>query len=140
MTEHCQIRMVEKKTDYPIIAKWWEAHGWTSVPSQMLPPLGVVAFNSAHDCAAGWLYMDNGNSGVSMLEWLVSNPKISARESMRGIKAVTDFLGQAASEMGYSVMITTCRQESLARLHERNGFARTDEGMIHLVKVLQKES
>lgn len=137
MSELCQIRLVEIEDDYPVVSKWWEGHGWRPVPKEYLPTLGVIAFNSSGDCAAGWLYMDNSSSGVSMLEWLVSNPEASARDAMRGIKAITQFLSGAAFEMGYKVMITTCRQESLARIHEKSGFIRTDSNMIHLTKILK---
>ena len=122
-----------------MVAKWWEGHGWSAVPLAILPKLGVIAFanngNEQTDLAAAWLYMDN-SVGVCMLEWTVTNPKSSGIKTVRGIKAVTDYLQNAAKRMDYGVMMTTCKQPALGRLHERNGFQKTDEGMIHLVKVL----
>ena len=38
--------------------------------------------------------------------------------------------------MGYTVMLTTCKQESLAKVYEKTGFQRTDSNMIHLVQLL----
>jgi len=83
--------------------------------------------------------MDNSGSGVCMLEWVVSNPSAPGRDAMRGINAVTEFLTIAARDMGYTFMLTTCRQESLAKVHQRNGFFKTDEGMIHLAKILKED-
>lgn len=125
-------------TDYEAVAAWWSGHGWNPVPQAMLPRLGVIAFfcsNKIEDAAAGWLYMDN-SVGVCMLEWLVSNPDCAPRDVVRALGHVCDYLTAEAQACGYRAMLTTCRQEGLAKFHERRGFARTDENMIHLVKPL----
>lgn len=119
--------------DYPTLAGWWTGHGWSAVPERILPPLGVIA----GDVAAGWLYMDNGGTGVAMLEWLVTNPAAKPRESVAGLRAVVDFLKSEAKRMDYPAILTTCRQPSLAKFMERCGFQRTDEGMIHLLGIFQ---
>ena len=38
--------------------------------------------------------------------------------------------------MNYRAVLTTCRQEALARLMQRQGFTRTDDGVIHLLQML----
>ena len=138
MKELCQVREFNKEADYSKVSAWWQEHGWSPVPVQFLPKLGIVSFNSRHDCAAAWLYMDNSGSGICMLEWMVTNPEIPARDALLGIKAVTEFITSAAKEMGYTFMFTTCKQESLAKVHEKHGFQRTDSGMIHFYKSLQE--
>lgn len=117
--------------DYPMLSEWWNGHGFTAVAQKILPPLGVVCGESA----AGWLYMDNGGTGVAMMEWLVTNPKIGPIKAARGLCDVVGFLKSEARRMNYGVILTTCRQDSLARMLERNGFQRTDENMIHLLGV-----
>lgn len=121
--------------DYPIVTAWWKAHGFPPVPFAILPKLGAIVSNEKQDICAGWLYMDN-SVGVCWLEWSVTNPECSGFDSIRGIKALNKFIEERASEMGYGVMMTTCRQESLCRLHEKCGFIKTDTGMIHMVKQL----
>lgn len=122
-----------------MVAEWWEGHGWSPVPQIFLPKLGVIAYvkngDDKTDLAAAWLYMDN-SVGVSILEWMVANPKASAIKCVRGINAISNYLQQAAKSMNYAVMLTTCKQESLGKLHERNGFQKTDTGMTHFVKGL----
>lgn len=130
--------MFDPSSDYPIVESWWNAHGWSAVPQIMLPKLGVVAFYAGEkneDAAAAWLYMDN-SSPVCMLEWMVSNPTLSASKTVRALKHLFTFLESEAKHNGYGVMLTTCKQESLAKFHQRNGFERTDGAMIHLVKTL----
>ena len=133
-----QLRMFDPATDYPIVQEWWKAHGWDAVPPVMLPKLGVIAFyvsDKIEDAAAAWLYMDN-SSPVCMLEWMVANPALSATKTVRALKHVSEFLTAEAKHNGYAVALTTCKQNGLAKLHEKQGFTRTDSEMIHLIKTL----
>lgn len=124
--------------DYPVLVTWWQAHQWPPVPAEILPKLGLIAFDDHGLVVASWLYMDN-SVGVSMLEWTVSNPEASGFRVVAGVKAVTEFLADRARELGYGIMLTTARQPALVRLHERNGFAVTDLGVTHLLKHLTPE-
>jgi hypothetical protein len=117
--------------DYPILEEWWKGHGFPPVPQRILPPLGVILGNTA----AGFMYLDNGGVGVAMMEWLVTNPKARPLSAARGLALVIAFLQSEAKRMEYPFILTTCKQESLARLLERNGFQRSDEKMIHLLGV-----
>jgi hypothetical protein len=133
--------MFEPEGDYPMVAAWWEGHGWKPVPVGFLPKLGVVAFvvgakdGAPTDVAAAWLYMDN-SAPVCWLEYMVSNPKESAGRSVKALKHLDSYLTGEARATGYKAMMTTCRQDSLVRFHERNGFVKTDEDVTHLVKLL----
>lgn len=118
--------------DYPLLETWWKGHGWPPVPQRVLPPLGVIY----RDTAAGWLYMDNGGTGVAMLEWLVTDPSAKPIASVKALSVVVEFLKARAKEMDYAFVLTTCRQPALARLLERSGFQITDREMIHLMGVL----
>lgn len=131
------IREIELDTDYPVLTVWWEAHGWPVVPRVILPKLGVMAMDGDLRVAAAFLYMDN-SVGVSMLEWLVTNPDSTGKQSLAAIGAVVGFLAERALEMDYGVMLTSCRQPALARIYERHGFQRTDEGIIHMVRKLRE--
>lgn len=135
-----QIREFDPAADYALVCSWWEAHGWKPVPAEILPKLGMVVYfetaEGQQDACAAWLYMDNSGVGVCWLEWLVTNPKNKGTESLRAISTMTDFMKIRAREMNYGVMMTTARQASLVRVHERNGFAKTDEGVTHLISLL----
>ena len=130
------LRTIEKEKDHPVVAAWWEAHGWPVVPAAILPKLGVLASDGDMPVAAAWLYMDN-SVGVSMLEWLVTNPDATGRQSLAAIGAVVEFLAARAVELDYGAMLTSCRQPGLARIYEKHGFSKTDEGIIHMVRNLR---
>ena len=57
-------------------------------------------------------------------------------EFIRKLKKLTEFYESLCRENDYGLLFTTCKQEGLAKIHERNGFERCDEGMIHLAKIL----
>lgn len=126
--------------DYPMLCEWWRGHGWDPVHELMLPKLGVIVDEFDADgfqmpIAASFLYMDN-SCGVAMMEWTVSNPKAAGRSIFKAISTIIDFLAISAKEMGYSVILTTCKQPSLARVFQKGKFIRTDSEMIHLIKPL----
>lgn len=117
--------------DYPLLESWWIGHGWPPVPQRVLPPLGVIMENQA----AGFLYMDNGGTGVAMLEWLVTDPNAKPFGAARALFSVVEFLKQEAKQLDYPIILTTCRQDSLAKLLERAGFQVTDRTMTHLLGI-----
>jgi len=131
------IREINLDVDHPVLATWWEAHGWPVVPRAILPKLGVMALSGDMRVAAAFLYMDN-SVGVSMLEWLVTNPDATGKQSLAAIGAVIGFLSERALEMDYGVMLTSCRQPGLARIYQHHGFEKTDEGVIHMVRKLRE--
>ena len=79
--------------------------------------------------------MDN-TVGVAMLEWLVTDPEAPARKSAVALARLVEFAKEEAKALGYAVILTTCRQESLAKLLTRSGFETTDRNMIHLITAL----
>jgi hypothetical protein len=134
-----QLRMYDPAKDYDMVAGWWKGHGWDAVPPFFLPKLGVIAYwaegEKNEDTAAAWLYMDN-SAPVCWLEYMVSNPAANAGRAVKALRHLDTFLTGEAKATGYAVMLTTCRQDSLVKFHQKNGFTKADTGMTHMVKVL----
>jgi hypothetical protein len=134
-----QLRMFDPAQDYDMVCAWWTGHGWNPVPQAFLPKLGVIACwaegDKTEDTAAAWLYMDN-SSPVCWLEYMVSNPKANAGRAVKALRHLDSFLTGEAKATGYHAMMTTCRQDSLVKFHQKNGFTKTDEDVTHLVKIL----
>lgn len=123
--------------DYPTVKEWWEGHGWPAVPEAVLPQPGIICELNGEPIAACWLYMSNSN-GVAMMEWTVANPELAGRDTVRAIEVLTGYVDVFAKEHDYGMILTTCKQEGLARLLSRNGFQETDREMIHLIKIINK--
>ena len=122
---------------YNMVSTWWEGHGWSPVPAGILPSLGVIVTSDdeSKGHAAGFLYMDN-SSPVAMMEWLVTNPENTPRESLASAKMLIDFLKIEAKALGYSVIMTGTKSDGLIKLYKKQGFTQTDEGLTHLLLTL----
>ena len=134
-----QLRMFDPAQDYDMVCAWWQGHGWDAVPPIFLPKLGVIAYvvdgDTTEDVAAAWLYMDN-SAPVCWLEYMVSNPKTNAGRAVKALRHLDTFMTGEAKATGYAAMMTTCRQDSLVKFHQKNGFKKTDEDVTHLVKII----
>ena len=131
------------ESNYQMLESWWKEHGWPAVPIQKLPPVGFVAWDRVEGesdvplCAA-FAYLDNGGTGVAMLEWTVGNPNVG-RLLVKGLKELLNFMIQELKKLDYDVVFTFCRHEGLIRIYEKCGFEVTDKGMTHLVHITQGE-
>ena len=125
---------------YPLLEQWWKEHGWTAMPLHKLPPFGFIAWE-CHEgqpdvpLCASFAYLDNGGTGVAMLEWTVSNPQANGRMLVKGLRTLFNFMIQQLGSLEYDVIFTSCRIKGLIRLYEKCGFTKTDEAMTHLVRI-----
>jgi hypothetical protein len=129
------VRPFNRETDYELFVQWWIGHDFSPVPLEVLPALGIVAEHHGKLAAAAWLYLDS-STPVGMLEWIVTNPTNNPKISAIAITHVIQALRFSAMENGHTVILSSCRQESLARLMERLGFQETDKNVTHLVSIL----
>lgn len=136
-------RPIELDQDYSEVCVWWEGHGFSIVPRVFLPKIGVMVVNDdGQKLAAGWIYMDS-SSPVTWLEWCVTNPKNRPTLSMVALKVLIGAAKAAINGIrdelpGSAAMLFTCRQQSLVRLFEKEGFEKTDEGVTHMLTVVHK--
>jgi DUF917 family protein len=78
--------------------------------------------------------MDN-SVGVSMMEWIVSNPAARPIAVAAGMKHLVTYLTDEAKRMGYGITLTTSKVVSLGKLLTRNGFQETDREMTHYLRL-----
>lgn len=124
---------------YALISTWWQGHGWPSMPAHKLPPLGFVVLCGDKPVAAAFAYLDNGGTGVAMLEWTVGDPQAEPKTVLKALKVLFPFMVGELNKLDYDVIFTSCRQQGLARIYEKCGFLKTDEGMTHLVHIKGSE-
>lgn len=119
-------------TDYEMVSDWWKDHGWPSVPVSMLPATGVVIEIEGKPAAAGWLKLES-TTPLAMPEWLVTNPKLSARHAVAALAELLEQLKAIAKAQGRTHLFAAVHQQSLAKLYVKKGFEISDREMIHLV-------
>lgn len=118
---------------FDTFSAWWKAHGWPGVALGILPKCGVLVEDDAGGpLAVAWLYQDN-SVGVAWLEWIVTNPAMTPKQSYLAVAMLVQAAREVAVALDYGVVMTTARQHSLARVLGRNGFTVTDTGMTHMV-------
>ena len=122
-------------TDYEEFSRWWDAHGWKPVPKEILPPTGFVAYDDNGMKAAGWLYMD-ANVPMGIMEWIVTNPDNTARESLKAIHIVLEQILRLADEVGLKAIYSSVQNGGLEKIYNRYGFVSTDKQMTSVVRVV----
>lgn len=120
--------------DYIAISPWWPAHGWPKIEAFMLPKSGVVVEEAGVPLAACWLYETIGTP-ICLMEWTVTNPKNSARLSVKALDFLVGAAKEAVVAMNYGVLITTSKHPALIRRLEKGGFEKTDAGVTHLMMI-----
>jgi len=107
-------------SDYEMLSEWWIGHGWPAVKREVLP-FGLICEKDGKPLSAGFLYLAS-NAPVAYLEYLVTDPENSARDSYKAIDMV---LEELTAICRYN-MIVSCfariSQDSLAKLYEKHDF------------------
>lgn len=127
-----EARQFNSEADYPVLDQWWKEHGWTPVPQAILPKCGIVVQEGDTMRAAAFLYMDN-SIGFAMLEWIVTNPKNTGKQSYAAITHLIGAIKATAELFDYGIIFTSAKQEGLIKILERNGATKADSGMTHLL-------
>lgn len=123
-------RVWDREQDYEMLAGWWKAHGWDALPCIDIPDTGFIANENAFAC----LYIDiHGRFGL--LEWLVTNPDCSARESLKAINEVLDRCLETAKEVGVKRLYSVLKNENLVKLYQKHGFIKGDTQVCDMIWV-----
>lgn len=118
--------------DYASARDWWSGHHHPDIPQELLPKCGVVIMKDGKPVAMGWLNLDN-STGVSMLNFIVTNPENAPTLSTVAIKLLADSASQVANELGYGIMMVTATK-GISALLKRSGFAQvSDVPHYHLI-------
>lgn len=125
---------------YSTAMAWWKGHGWPGVNLAMLPRRGLLVESpEGVSQAFGWLYRDN-SVPVVMLEWIVTNPANTPKQSLGAVLKLIEAAKATAAAEGCRVMLTSVRQPALERVYERAGFVVLERGLTHLVMITGLEN
>ena len=106
----------EMHKHYAVVAMWWEAHGQAPIPVELLPRLG---FFVASTCA-GFLYQTD--SGVAIMEGLISSPESHPQKRDEALDAVTEALCAEAQKLGFHVVYGFTSNARVSTRGQRLGF------------------
>lgn len=127
--------------DLVTVREWWKKHKHPEIPAGALPKVGIMIEGDEieeqvppQDLAVGWLYECNSAS-VAWVEWITANPALSPFAVRRSIGCLLQFMVEEATRNGYVILFSTCRQQSLGRILESEGFVKTDESVSHFLRI-----
>lgn len=84
--------------------------------------------------SASWAYMDNGGTGVAMIEWTVTNPS-SRMAGARSLLKLLEFMVLELHRLDYDMILAATTNRGLVKMMNRVGFETTDVDMTHMVKI-----
>lgn len=116
--------------NYKVLVEWWKSHGWDAIPFDILPKIGYII----NDNVAGFLY--STDSTMAIMEWFISNPNSTKEERNENLNILINFLSEIAKDLGFKTCFTYTVNKGLINKLENNGFLKTDENMVHLVRRL----
>jgi hypothetical protein len=115
--------------------QWWNGHNWSGVSLAIVPRRGLlVSDDSGAELGCAWVYRDN-SVGVAMLEWLVTNPANTPKQSLGAVLKLVAAARSLAISEGCAVLLTSVQHGALERIYERLGFTAIQRGVSHLVMV-----
>jgi hypothetical protein len=115
-----QVREYDAARDAAMVEDWWSHHNDNPFPSDLLPPAGAIIECDGVPYAACWLYMAVG-VGVCWLEWPVSAPGLSLRQSREAFTQLVDAMALLARSHNYPLMIANTLPP-IARIMKGMGF------------------
>jgi hypothetical protein len=132
---------IAKHIDYETLKVWWSFWRFPAPPIQFLPRYeedkfnGLIVSINGKDLAAGFLYETNSN--MCWIEYIVTNPKTTAEERDEAIVKLLEELSISAKNLGYQIIFSSIKSESLISKYIKSGFIEGSKGTSELIKILQ---
>ena len=122
--------------DYSTITKWWVEHGWVAVPELCLSDAGIyIEDNEGNGLACAWY--GRTNSKTALLEWVVTNPINTNKQSYKALKMIEAIACGLAKEEGYKLLFMLLENCGLMNFLEKQGWNKGDEEMIIFTKGIE---
>jgi len=123
------VRPLEQE-DMAEVTRWITSRGVGESVTSVLPMHGYIVEGK---CAC-FIYLAE-NAPVCFIEWIVSNPDISARESVRGINELAGGLKDLCESLAESGVraFTVLSNKNLVKIFNRHGFETGCDGETTMV-------
>ncbi len=120
--------------DYEEVCQWWHSWDWPPFPQAFLAPTGLMVSKEGVNLCAVWLYKTD--AAICWAENYISNKNALSEDRRLALDFLMGAIDEEVKVMGFSVIMSSVKHANLCRRLERNGFIRSDENMVHYIKVL----
>ena len=126
-----------RNEDYKKLKKFWEEHNWDAVPEALLPITGIVCVDNNDNVLLGavWIYAIDAVP-VGWMEWLVTNPNNTPRESLKVINELLEQVLVLSEMLDLKFLMTSVNKKSLVKLYGKHNFEPTDQDVTNMMRVL----
>ena len=127
-------------SDYNELVEWWSFWRFPAPTLNLLPVIdndkinGIISNINGTNVACGFLYFTN--SDICWIEFIVANPNVSKKDRSEGLNIMIEKLCEEAKLMGFKIVFSSIKQESLINRMKNLGFIEGTIGSTELVKVL----
>ena len=127
-----------RESDWDTLVEWWDWWpGWTAPARDFLPENGtggIMVEKNGVCIVAGFLYTTN--SSVTILDWIVSNPKYKKKDRKQAIEKLLIDAENKIKKMGYKYAFSIGRSEHLINTHKKLGWLVDDKPSHEIIKNL----
>ena len=96
----------------------------------MLPRVGIIV----NEMCAAWIYQTD--SCMCVVDWYISDRNADKATRKGAIEYLLEITAEEAKRLGYSVIFSSVRNQSLIRKMENSGFTGREDGMVNFIKAL----
>jgi len=126
------------REDYPELVEWWKFWRFRPPTIEMLPNLmndGIIISENGVNIFAGFIYRTP--SAFCFMEFIVSNPSIKDRKLRKeALSFLIEVISQLASKMGFKLVYSSIKNESLINHYLDNGFVKGSLNCTEMIKIL----
>lgn len=125
-----KVRDFNLKEDYADVCGWWEKAKWPHVPTDHLPPTGLICETKEIKLCALWVYLTQ--SKFAIMEWFVVNPEAPMKLRVAALSDTIDVAKYLAKQAGSETIFSSVSKHGLITLLEKKGFNKADIGMTNM--------
>lgn len=127
-----------QESDWDTLQEWWTKWNWPEMNRDLLPLNGLgglIVCKGDIPIAAGFLYLTN--SKVTILDWIISNPKYKELDRKEALVLLVDSFEEIAKVNGYNIIFSFTRNKNLIDIHKDLGYTVDQNPSYEIIKKIK---
>jgi hypothetical protein len=127
-----------QESDWETLQEWWKWWRWPEMDRGLLPLNGLgglMVCKQDIPIAAGFLYLTNSN--VTILDWIISNPKYKENDRKAALTLLIDSFEEVTKVNGYNIIFSFTRNKNLIDIHKNLGYTVDKNPSYEIIKKIK---